>query len=231
MSLMRSIALAAVFFLLATPTHAQGRLIAIDVLLQPDATMLGEAANWNERMRKQSPEGFHLDAEHAPHVSLVQRFIAESDLDMVVAAVDRIKSTFEIAKMRMTATGLYHIPSGKIGLAGIVIALSDDLRALQVAVIEAVNSFARTGGDASAFVPDRTGAPFDPLLFKYVETFVPEQTGIKFNPHVTVGIAPLGWLEDIEKQPFSTFTFGAKGIAIYQLGNFGTASRRLDSSK
>jgi hypothetical protein len=46
---------------------------------------------------------------------------------------------------------------------------------------------------------------------------------------VTIGIAPLGWLEDLEKRPFSTFTFGAKGLAIYQLGNFGTASKRLDT--
>jgi hypothetical protein len=68
------------------------------------------------------------------------------------------------------------------------------------------------------------------LLFKYIDTFVPNQTGKKFDPHVTIGIAPLGWLEDLEKQPFSTFTFSAKGIGTYQLGNFGTASKRLDDN-
>ena len=213
------------------PSGVEDRLIAIDVLLQPDGKMLEEAANWNAQMREQSPEGFELDEQHAPHITLVQRFIAESDLGSVLAAVDRVKSAFDIANMQMTATGLYDIPSGKIGVAGIVIEPSDELLALQEAVIEAVNPFARTGGDASAFVPDATGTPFDPLLFKYVDTFVPNQTGKKFNPHVTIGIAPLGWLEDLEKQPFSTFTFGAKGIATYQLGNFGTASKRLDSSE
>jgi hypothetical protein len=91
---------------------------------------------------------------------------------------------------------------------------------LPEAVIEAVNPFAKTGGDESAFVPDTTGTAFDPFLFKYVETFVPDQTGKKFSPHVTIGIAPLGWLEDVEKQHFNTFAFGAKGIATYQLGNF-----------
>jgi 2'-5' RNA ligase len=216
---------------LGTQAGAEDRLIAIDVLLQPDGKMLEEAANWNARMRQQSPEGFKLDEEHAPHITLIQRFIAESDLDSVLAAVDRVKSAFDIANMQMTATGLYHIPSGKIGVAGIVIKPSDELLALQQAVIEAVNPFARTGGDESAFVPDATGTPFDPLLFKYVDTFVPNQTGKKFNPHVTIGIAPLEWLEDLEKQPFGTFTFGAKGIATYQLGNFGTASKRLDSSE
>ena len=213
------------------PSGVEDRLIAIDVLLQPDGKMLEEAANWNAQMREQSPEGFALDEQHAPHITLVQRFIAESDLGSVLAAVDRVKSAFDIANMQMTATGLYDIPSGKIGVAGIVIEPSDELLALQEAVIEAVNPFARTGGDASAFVPDATGTPFDPLLFKYVDTFVPNQTGKKFNPHVTIGIAPLGWLEDLEKQPFSTFTFGAKGIATYRLGNFGTASKLLDSSE
>jgi 2'-5' RNA ligase len=148
----RFFALAAVFFLLATPVRSEGRLVAIDVLLQPDGKMLEEAADWNARMREQSPEGFAFDEEHAPHITLIQRFIAESDLDSVLAAVDRVKSTFDMATMRMTASGLYHIPSGKIGVAGIVIEPSDELLALQEAVIEAVNPFARTGGDASAFV-------------------------------------------------------------------------------
>ena len=181
-------------------------------------------------MREQSPEGFRLDAEHIPHITLIQRFIAEDDLISVLAAVDRVKSTSDTAEMRLTANGLYHIPSGKIGLAGIVIAPSDALRALQDAVIGAVNPFARTGGDASAFVPDPTGTPFPPFLFQYIETFVPNQTGKNYNPHVTIGIAPIGWLENIEQQPFSSFTFGAKGIAVYHLGNFGTAARRLDSA-
>jgi 2'-5' RNA ligase len=216
------------------PTGSMGtkdRLIAIDVLLQPGGKMLEEAAKWNARMREQSPEGFELDEQHAPHITLIQRFIAESDLVSLLAAVDRVKSKFDIASMQMTATGLYHIPSGKIGVAGIVIEPSDELLALQQAVIEAVNPFARAGGDESAFVPDATGTPFDPLLFKYVDTFVPNQTGKKFNPHVTIGVAPLGWLANLEKQPFSTFTFGAKGIATYQLGNFGTASKRLDAAE
>jgi len=31
-------------------------------------------------MREQSPKGSELDQEHAPHVTLIQRFIAKSDL-------------------------------------------------------------------------------------------------------------------------------------------------------
>jgi hypothetical protein len=36
-------------------------VIAIDILLQPDATMLKRAAAINEQLRKDSPKGFSLD--------------------------------------------------------------------------------------------------------------------------------------------------------------------------
>jgi 2'-5' RNA ligase len=227
----RAILLIAVLAMSALPTLAEDDLIAIDVLLQPGPTMLAQAARWNARMREQSPEGFELDEEHAPHITLIQRFVAESDLPRVLAAVDEVRSKFDVEEMEMTTTGLYHIPSGKIGLAGIVIQPSEQLLALQRAIIEAVNAYARAGGRESAFVPDKTGTPFDPFLFEYVETFVPGQTGERFNPHVTIGVAPLRWLEEQEQKPFEKFTFGAQGIATYQLGNFGTASKQLDRNQ
>ena len=89
------------------------------------------------------------------------------------------------------------------------------------------NVYAREGGGESAFVPDKSGLPFDPYLFEYVDKFVPLHTGENFHSHVTIGMAPLDWLEELERKLFDKFIFGAKGIAVYQLGNFGTASKRL----
>ncbi len=225
------ILLIAVSVISASPAFGRSDLIAIDVLIQPGPKMMAEAGRWNAMMREQKPDGFKLDEEHAPHITLVQRFIAKADLPEVLAAVDEVKSKFDLSSLRMTAIGLYDIPNGKNGLAGIVIEPTEQLHALQQAVIEAVNPYARKGGDESAFIPDKSGTPFDPALFKYVETFVPNQTGEKFNPHVTIGVAPLSWLKELEKRPFEKFTFGAKGIATYQLGNFGTASKRLDRDR
>jgi 2'-5' RNA ligase len=218
----------AAFTISTSPALGQDDLIAIDILLQPGPKMLAEASNWNAKMREQSPDGFELDEDHAPHITLIQRFVAKSDLPKVFAAVDEVSSKFDMDSIEMTAIGFYHIPSGKIGVSGIVIEPSDQLLALQRAILDVVNVYARTGGSESAFVPDKSGTPFDPFLFEYVETFVPQQTGERFNPHVTVGVAPLSWLEELEKRPFDKFTFGAQGIATYQLGNFGTASKRLD---
>jgi hypothetical protein len=145
----------------------QETLIAIDVLIQPGPKMMEEAEKWNARMREQSPEGFELDEEHAPHVTLIQRFVAKSDLPSVLASVEKVKSKFDMSSLEMTATGLYHIPAGKIGLAGIVIESSEPLLKLQREVIEAVNVYARTGGGESAFVPDQSGTSFDPLLSEW----------------------------------------------------------------
>jgi len=60
-----------------------------------------------------------------------------------------------------------------------------------------------------------------------VENYVPGASGQNFAPHVTVGAAPVAVIKALLETPFDSFAFGAKGIAIYQLGNFGTAQVRL----
>jgi len=223
-----NILLIAAFVTPIFPAFGQSDLIAIDVLIQPDSRMTDEAEKWNAIMHEQSPEGFELDEEHAPHVTLIQRFIIKSDLPKVLAAVDKVKTKTDISSLEMTATGFAHMSDGENGLAGLEVEPTEQLHALQQAVIEAVNVYAQKGGDESAFVPDKSGLPFSPILFDYVDNFVPLHTGENFHPHVTTGMAPTVWLEELERKPFEKFMFGAKGIAVYQLGNFGTASKRLD---
>jgi 2'-5' RNA ligase len=203
-------------------------LIAVDVLLETGPRMLAEATRWNAAMREQFPQGFRLDDEHTPHITLVQQFIARADLPRALAAVERVKAGFDVAGLQLRATGLYHVAIAGIGLAGIVVESSGPLIALQRSIIDAVGHLSRTGGGEAAFVPDTSGTAFDPLLFGFVETYVQRRAGERFNPHVTVGRAPLGWLQIVEAQPFEAFTFDVTGIATYQIGNFGTASRRLD---
>ena len=60
-----------------------------------------------------------------------------------------------------------------------------------------------------------------------MSTFVPQQTGERFNPHVSTGVAPLDYLDKMLAEPFETFTFSPAGAAVYQLGPFGTAAKKL----
>jgi hypothetical protein len=48
---------------------ASDQLIAIDVLLEPDRTMVSRSEAVNARLRANYPAGYQLDATHAPHVT------------------------------------------------------------------------------------------------------------------------------------------------------------------
>src|SRR6516165_7474535 len=65
-------------------------ITAIDICLEPDATMIQHAEAVNARLRGVFPEGFSLDATHHPHITLVQRFVRTSDLDKVFAAAGKV---------------------------------------------------------------------------------------------------------------------------------------------
>jgi hypothetical protein len=47
---------------------------AIDIALEPDATMVQHAMDANARLRKSFPNGFALDETHHPHISMLQQF-------------------------------------------------------------------------------------------------------------------------------------------------------------
>ena len=64
-------------------------------------------------------------------------------------------------------------------------------------------------------------------MIQYVSTFVPKASGEKFNPHVSTGVAPKEYLDKMLAEPFESFTFSPAGAAVYQLGPFGTAAKKL----
>jgi len=51
----------------------QPAVTAIDIALEPDATMLQHAAALNARLRGDFAKGYALDATHRTHVTLLQR--------------------------------------------------------------------------------------------------------------------------------------------------------------
>src|ERR1035441_5621367 len=63
---------------------------AIDILLEPDATMLQHSADNNARLLKVFPKGFALDAAHTPHITMLQCFVRTADLKRVYAAAGKV---------------------------------------------------------------------------------------------------------------------------------------------
>ena len=53
-------------------------------------------------------------------------------------------------------------------------------------------------------------------------------SGEHFNPHIRIGVAPRPYLDKVLAEPFEPFTFLPAGAAVYQLGPFGTAAKKLN---
>ena len=212
----------------APPTCAQqSPVTAIDILLDPDATMIARAEEANARLLKAFPKGYSLDAEHRPHITLLQRFVRTADLDKVYAAADKTLAAEKITGWKLTAIKYYFVAAPPIGLAGIVIAPSDDLLRLQQELVDAVAPYTVETGTAEAFFT-RPGEPgINPGLIPYVAGFVPDHAGKKYSPHVSVGVGTIDDLDKMLAEPFDAFTFSPVSASIYQLGDFGTARKKL----
>jgi hypothetical protein len=202
---------------------------AIDILLDPDATMVRHAEAANEGLLKEFPKGFALGKMHHPHISCLQRYVKTADLDKVYEAVGRVLAEESPAAWKLKAYKYYYIPWKDLGLAGIVIEPTDDLIRYQKKLIDVVAPFTVKNGTAAAFVTTKEDPEINQPTIDYVMTYVPNETDKKFNPHVTIGIATQDYLKKMLDEKFEAFTFSPTGAAVYHLGNFGTARTLLKS--
>jgi hypothetical protein len=206
---------------------AQSPITAIDILLEPDATMLRHAQANNARLLKVFPKGFELDEAHRPHITLIQRFVRTEDLDQVYAAAEKVLVDANVTRMQLEAFKYYYAPGPGVGVAGIVERPTPALLRVQQELIAAVSPFTVETGPIDAFTAPHGDPSYDALLIGYVSTFVPKQTGEQFSPHVSTGVATREYLDRMLAEPFDPFTFSPAGAAVYQLGPFGTAAKKL----
>lgn len=205
----------------------QNPVTAIDIALEPDATMIQHAKDANARLLKAFPKGFTLDATHHPHVTMLQQFVRTEDLDKVFAAANKVITMEKPTVWKLKAFKYYYIPSPPIGLAGIVVEPTENLRRLQDKLIEAVEPYTVKTGTPAAFFSDEDGGDIQKFLIEYVANFTTIAAGKHFNPHVTIGVGTEAYLNELLAEPFQSFTFSATGASVYQLGSFGTARKEL----
>ncbi len=206
---------------------AESGITAIDILLRPDGTMLEHAKANNERLLKVYPQGFALDAAHAPHITLLQCFVRSADLDRLYAAVESVFAANNVTGMKLEAFKYYYASTGTTGVAGICAKPSPAIVKLQADVIAAARPFMVETGPIGAFTAPHEDPVTDAAIIEYVRTFVPKMSGEHFNPHVSTGVAPHEYLDRMLAEPFESFTFSPAGVAVYQLGPYGTAAKKL----
>jgi hypothetical protein len=207
----------------------QNDVTAIDILLDPDATMIQKATAANAQLLKNFPKGFTLGGSHAPHVTMLQRYVKTAALDQVYAAADKVFATENPPTWKLTAFKYYYIPAKPIGLGGIVIKPTPDMLRLQQKLIDAVKPFTVPMGTAAAFVTTPQDPDIIPQAIQYIAAFVPDHSGDHYSPHVSIGVGLIDFLDAMVAAPFENFTFSPAGASIYHLGNYGTAMTKLHS--
>lgn len=203
------------------------KIIAIDVLLEPDATMLAHAEINNARLRETFPDSFALDEQHRPHITLLQCFVESADLDAAGAAIGAVIRAADVTRFALEAVRYGYTPGPGLGVAGIWVALTPELVKLQADVIAAATPFMVETAGIDAFTADHGNPAFDQALIDYVSRFTEKGAGEHFDPHVSTGFASIEYLDRMVAEPFERFAFAPASAAIYQLGPYGTAARLI----
>src|SRR5271167_845528 len=160
-----------------TSSAQQNPVTAIDIALEPDATMIQHARDANARLLKEFPKGFALDATHHPHISMLQQFVRTDELDKVFAAANAVMAKEKPTAWTLKAFKYYYIPSPPLGLAGIVVEPTENLHRLQDELITAVAPYTVKTGTPAAFFSEEGGRDIQKFLIDYVANFVSVAAG------------------------------------------------------
>ena len=202
---------------------------AINVLIEPDEATRRRARELNARLRGTMPEGFALDATHAPHITVLQRYVRTPELEPVLDAVGAVVAGADLGALTLHAAAISHSEwdTPGIGMASLMLGRDPRLLALQGRLIAAIAPFASPAGTAEAFVTDPEEPGINATTVAYVAHFVPDHCASSYEAHLSIGMARRRDLEALEAEPFEPFDVHAEAFAVYQLGNNGTARRRL----
>jgi 2'-5' RNA ligase superfamily len=210
----------------------QNDVTAIDILLDPDATMIQHATAANAQLLKSYPKGFTLGGVHAPHITMLQRFVKTADLPKVYATADRVIAKANPTSFKLTAYKYDHIGEAKmgneiVGVGNILVKPTPELLKLQQELADAIKPYEAPTGTAAAFVTTPQAPNISEDLIHYVSVFVPDHSGDHYVPHVSIGVGTIDFLTTFSSAPFDDFTFSPAAASVYHLGEYGTAMKKL----
>ena len=209
----------------------QHPITAVDIVLEPDATMIQHAQAANAGLLKNFPKGYTLGDEHAPHISVIGGYFHTENLDGIFAAATQVLAGEKVMSWKLKAFKYYYIPLKQIGLGGILVEPTADMIRLQDELFETIGKFMAPGsaGTAAAFRTTPQDPEINQATIDAVATYFSQHRGEHYSPHVTIGVGTVDYLNALLAAPFPTFTFSVVGMSAYQFGNFGTAAKQLHS--
>jgi 2'-5' RNA ligase len=225
-------ALSAVMMMFAQAASAAdpavpGKVVAINILLEPSKEITARARELNHQLRADYPHGFALDSTHVPHISVLHEFVRTEDLPKVFAAVEQIAKGQALVGKELVATGLEHVPWQGRELTSIQVESTPELLRAQSELIKALARYSVSSAGNDAFVSTAEAPKVDDATIDYVRTFTSKHAGKDFKPHITVGLSSAKLAEQLQAQPQQPMNFTVVRVGVYQLGNVGTARRAL----
>jgi 2'-5' RNA ligase len=202
---------------------------AIDIALDPGATMVQRAKVANAELLKNYPQGFKLDSSHHPHITIVQRFVKTADLKEVYDATNLVFIEEKPAKWELKATKFNYFKdkNRETGLECILVEATPDLLRLQQKLLDAIAPFTVATATAAAFETTPDHPEINESTIHFVTHFLQTSTGKNYSPHISTGAGRVDFLEQVLAKPFNAVLFSPARICIYQLGNYGTARKEL----
>ena len=186
-------------------------LVAMDVAVLPPPDVTDRAVRLSAALPA-DPHGFHLDADHLPHITLSQSFVREDELEM---AFERVTGVLRgRGRLRLRVTG------GGKGSSSVWMAVerTPELNELHEGVMHALVGVERPGGTPAAFV-DGDGRVGDVL---WVTGYRLKSSFSAWEPHITLGHGD-------DPPSIEPFSFTADTVAVCHLGRFCTCRRILRS--
>ncbi|MFJ2521280.1 hypothetical protein ACIOWF_20120 [Cellulosimicrobium cellulans] len=143
-------------------------------------------------------------------------------------AIQEVRADLDLADLAFTAEAIRHMDvQPHMGIAAVVVRPGQRVLDFQAELIDVLAPYVESGGTADSYVRTEAEPDIDDATIEYIENYVPHHSGANYVAHVTVGIAALDDLAVIEAEPFEPLTFAASAISVYQLGNNGTAAKKL----
>ena len=186
------------------------KLLAVDVALLPPPDVTQRAIALSASLPREGSQGLRLDGEHLPHVTLMQLFVRESELDIAFERVTDIVRGRPPLRLLVSGGGQSN------QTVWMTVHRTPELLALHERLMEALRGVERQSGSAGAFVEGdaRVGDVM------WVAGYRLKSSLEQYTPHITLGhaSAPPG---------IEPFAFDATTIAACHLGRFCTCRRVL----
>jgi 2'-5' RNA ligase len=185
-------------------------LLAIDVALLPPPDVTQRAIESSASLPAEGSEGLRLDPLHLPHVTLVQLYVRENELDAAFERIDEVLG--EQHPLRLLVSG-----GGRSRhTLWMTIERTPDLVALHERLMEALRGLERQDGGPAAFF-EGEGRVGDVL---WVAGYRLKSSLEKYTPHITLG-------HGAHPPAIEPFAFDASTVAACHLGRFCTCRRVL----